>query len=267
MRMQNMMFLPMWIIKRAIWGFILLLSATTAQADIKFGVAAEPYPPFTWKDASGKWVGWEIDLMNGICEQMHENCQIVEVSWDNIILSLNSRLIDVIWSSMGITAERQQVIDFTDAYYTTPSVMIGAKTGDKVISPTHLKGKAIAVQTGSIYERYVAKNLAGSTMKSYQTQDEALQDLTAGRVDYASGDYPAMEAFLRTPQGSACCELKGELPFDLEIFGPGAAGGIRKGDAELKARLNAALKAVIESGLYDKITKAYFDYGILPPQP
>ena len=32
-----------------------------AMADIKFGVAAEPYPPFSSKDASGKWVGWEID--------------------------------------------------------------------------------------------------------------------------------------------------------------------------------------------------------------
>ena len=254
-------------LKRSIWGFILLLSATTAQADVKFGIAAEPYPPFTWKDASGKWVGWEIDLMNGVCEQMHENCQIVEVSWDNIIPALNSHFIDVIWSSMGITAERQRVIDFTDVYYNTPSVMIGAKTGDKDISPSHLKDKAIAVQTGTMYEPYVAKHFDGSAVKTYQTQDEALQDLTAGRVEYAPGDYPAMQAFLRTPPGAACCEIKGVLPYDAEIFGAGAAGGIRKGDTELKARLNAALKTVRESGLYGKITKAYLDYGILPPQP
>jgi polar amino acid transport system substrate-binding protein len=62
--------------------------------------------------------------------------------------------------------------------------------------------------------------------------------------------------------------MKGVLPFDAEIFGGlGAAGGIRKGDIELKAKLNAALKVVREKGLYDKITKAYFDYTILPPQP
>jgi polar amino acid transport system substrate-binding protein len=255
------------ILTRAIWGFIFLLSATTAQADVRFGIAAEPYPPFTWKDASGKWVGWEIDLMNAICEQMHENCQIVEVSWDNIIPALNGHFIDVIWASMGITAERQRVIDFTDAYYTTPAVMIGAKTGDKDISPSHLNGKAIAVQTGTMYEPYLAKHFDGSVMKTYQTQDEAFQDLTAGRVEYAPGDFPAVQAFLKTPQGSACCEIKGVLPFDAEILGSGAAGGIRKGDDKLKSRLNAALKAVIETGLYDKITKAYFDYDILPPQP
>jgi polar amino acid transport system substrate-binding protein len=254
-------------LKRAIWGLILLLSATTAQADVKFGIAAEPYPPFTWKDASGKWVGWEIDLMNGICAQMHENCQIVEVSWDNIIPALNGHFIDVIWALMGITAERQRVIDFTDVYYDTPPVMIGAKTGDKDISPPHLKDRAIAVQTGTMYERYVAKHFDGSVVKTYQTQDEAFQDLTAGRVEYAPGDYPAMEAFLKTPPGAACCEIKGVLPFDPEVFAIGAAGGIRKGDTELKAKLNAALKAVRESGLYEKISKTYQDYGILPPQP
>jgi hypothetical protein len=104
------------VLTRAIWGLIFLVSATTAHADVKFGIAAEPYTPFTWKDASGKWVGWEIDLMNGVCEQMHENCQIVELSWDNIIPALNGHFIDVIWALMGITAERQRVIDFKWAF-------------------------------------------------------------------------------------------------------------------------------------------------------
>lgn len=171
------------VFKNAILGLFFLLTATTAQADIRFGIAVEPYPPFTWKDASGKWVGWEIDLMNAVCAELRERCQIVEVSWDNIIPALNGHFIDVIWSSLGITTERQKVIDFTDVYYDTPSVMIGAKTGDKDISSTHLKDKAIAVQTGTIYERYVTKHFAGSVMKIYQTQDEALQDLNAGRVD------------------------------------------------------------------------------------
>jgi polar amino acid transport system substrate-binding protein len=252
------------VLRGAIWALILLFSATATYADIRFGIAAEPYPPFSWKDATGKWVGWEVDLMNGVCEQMHEKCQIVEVSWDSIIPALNDHFIDVIWSSMGITAERQRLIDFTDVYYTTPSVMIGAKTGDKDISQAHLKNKAIAVQTGTMYQRYVAKYFDGSTMKIYQTEDEALQDLNAGRVDYVPGDYPSLKAFLETPQGSSCCELKGELPNDAEILGPGAAGGIRKGDDELKAKLNTALKAVIKSGLYDKISKAYLGYSISP---
>jgi len=251
-------------LKKAICGIIFLLSATIAHADVRFGIAAEPYPPFTLKDASGKWVGWEIDLMNAICKEMHENCSIVEVSWENIIPALSGRLIDVIWSSMGITNERLRVIDFTDVYYTTPSVLIGAKEYENDISPTHLQDKAIAVQTGTMYEAYLAKHFSGSRINTYQTQDEAFQDLIAGRVDYAPADFPAAQAFLKTPEGSACCELKGQLPIDAEIFGPGAAGGIRKGDTELKERINNALRVIKASGEYEKIIKAYSGYGILP---
>ena len=46
-------------------------ASSAAVADIKFGVAAEPYPPFSSKDASGKWVGWEIELMDAVCAQMN----------------------------------------------------------------------------------------------------------------------------------------------------------------------------------------------------
>jgi polar amino acid transport system substrate-binding protein len=94
----------------------MLASAAPATADLKLGVAAEPYPPFSSKDASGTWVGWEIDLMNMLCAQMNEKCEIAEVAWDGIIPALTSKQIDVIFSSMTITEEREQTIDFSNMY-------------------------------------------------------------------------------------------------------------------------------------------------------
>src|SRR5215218_8827111 len=135
----------------------LLIGAGSAQADLKFGVAAEPYPPFSSKDASGKWVGWEIDLMNAVCAKMNEKCELVEVAWDGIIPALNSKQIDVIWSSMSITAERKKSIDFTNMYYNTPSVIIGQKDGDKDISPEHLAAKTIGVQVSTTHQNYAKK--------------------------------------------------------------------------------------------------------------
>src|SRR5687767_12226743 len=117
--------------------------AAPAQADLKFGVAAEPYPPFESKDASGKWVGWEMDVMDAICAEMNEKCELVEVAWEGIIPALTSKQIDVIFSSMSITDERKKTIDFSDMYYDTPSLIIGTKDGDKDITPEHLKGKTI----------------------------------------------------------------------------------------------------------------------------
>jgi polar amino acid transport system substrate-binding protein len=235
--------------------------AAQAQAEaVKFGVAAEPYPPFTSKDASGTWVGWEIDLMNAVCAKAAIECTLVETAWDGIIPALTQgKQIDVIWSSMSITPERKQSIDFTHWYYNTPTVIIGPKNGDLDITPAHLSGKIIGVQVSTTHQKYVEKYFApaGAVVKTYQTQDEANADLAAGRLDYIQADGSALDAFLKTEQGTACCELKGTVPDDIEILGEGVGGGIRKEDTELKAKLDAAIVELAKAGEIAAITKKY----------
>jgi polar amino acid transport system substrate-binding protein len=238
--------------------------ASANAAPIRFGLAPEPYPPFTSKDASGKWVGWEIDLMDAVCKAMDAECKIVETSWDGIIPALQAKQIDVIWSSMSITNERKKVIDFTDKYYNTPTAIIGPKDEKFGVEPADLKGKTIGTQVSTVHQNYVEKHYvpAGATVKTYQTQDEANQDLAAGRLDAVQADSIALDAFLNTDQGKACCDLKGNVKEDPEVLGPGVGGGVRKEDTELRDKLNAAIKKVRESGEYDKITKKYFDFDI-----
>ena len=173
----------------------------------------EPYPPFASKDASGKWVGWEIDLMDAVCKAMSGECKIVETSWDGIIPALQAKQIDVIWSSMSITNERKKVIEFTDKYYNTPTAIIGPKDEKFGVAPDDLKGKTIGVQVSTVHQNYVEKHYvpAGAKVKTYQTQDEADQDLSAGRVDAVQADSIALGAFLATDQGKACCDMKGNV--------------------------------------------------------
>jgi polar amino acid transport system substrate-binding protein len=233
--------------------------AAEAKADLKFGVAAEPYPPFTSKDASGKWVGWEIDLMDAVCAQMKEKCELVEVAWDGIIPALTAKQIDIIWSSMSITDERMKQIDFTTFYYKAQSSLIGPKNGDLDVSPEHLKGKTLGVQVATTHQRYAQKYFApaGAEVKNYQTQDEANNDLAAGRLDYVQADSLALKDFVATDQGAACCEFKGLVPYDVETLGTGVGGGVRKDDTELKARLDAAITELAKSGEIQKITDKY----------
>jgi polar amino acid transport system substrate-binding protein len=242
----------------------LVAGAAGANAVVRIGIAAEPYPPFLVKDATGHWVGWEIDFMNAVCREMQENCEIVEVAWDGLIPSLQGNFIDVIWSSMSVTPERQKVIDFTDVYYQTPPGLIGRKDGDKDISAAHLQGKSIGVQISTVHQRYAAKHFGRSAIKTYQTADEVTQDLTAGRIDYILDNLVVLNVFLETAQGKECCELKGAVPRELEVFGLGVGGGVRKNDEQLKQRLNAAIKVVHDSGRYDAITKKYFAFDIWP---
>jgi polar amino acid transport system substrate-binding protein len=239
-------------------------SSLAADDVIRFGVAAEPYAPFSVKDASGKWQGWEIDLMDAVCKQMKAKCEIVDIAWDGIIPALLEKKFDVIWSSMSITDERKKVIDFTDKYYYSPNVLVGAKADSRqfdVSKPETFQGIAVAAQTASLQATYMQQKFDGEVdLKIYPTLDDEIADLLAGRVDLMAAAGIQIQDFLKKPEGQAY-EVKVTLPHE-KMFGYGDGAGVRKEDTALRDRLNEAIKAVRASGEYDAITKRYFDFDI-----
>lgn len=232
------------------------ITSSSALADLKIGVAAEPYPPFTSKDTTGQWVGWEIDVVNAVCAAVHEKCEIVETAWDGIIPALNANKIDVIAASMAITPKRKEVIDFSAPYYQSAAVMIGAKDGDMDVTPAHLAGKTIGVQVSTIHAAYLEKYFAKtSTIKTYQTQDEANQDLSAGRIDYILANGLALDAFLKST--ADILESKTAVPYDADVFGLGVGFGLRKDEAGLTAKLSNAIAALSKNGTLEKISAKF----------
>jgi polar amino acid transport system substrate-binding protein len=164
---------------------------------------------------------------------------------------------------MNITEERKKTIDFSDKYYNTPAAVIGPKDAKFEATPDGLKGKIVGVQASTVHATYAKKYFAeAAEIKEYPTQDEANQDLAAGRVDAVQADAIALDAFLKSDQGKACCDLKGVVAEDVEIMGPGVGVGLRQEDTAIKERINAAIKALRENGKYDEITKKYFDIDI-----
>ena len=237
---------------------------SAAFADpVKIGIASEAYPPFASPDASGNWVGWEIDFINAVCKASEMDCVITPVAWDGIIPSLTSGQIDVIMASMSITEERMKTIDFSDKYYNTPAMVITAKGAGLTPDAAGLTGKIVGVQVSTTHEAYTQKYFApvAAEIKTYQTQDEANQDLAAGRIDAIMADSIAMADFLKSETGVACCESAGNVADDSQILGLGVGFGLRKGDP-MKDTLNAAIAAIRADGTYDTITKAYFDFDV-----
>lgn len=238
--------------------------AAMAKAEpLKVGFSPEAYPPFYVADATGKWTGWEVDIVNAICAEAKYECELVPVPWDGLIPALNAKKIDAIMNSMSITEERKKEIDFSDKYYNTPTAVVGPKGQAFDATPEGLKGKIIGVQASTVHANYVKKHFTDAAeIKEYQTQDEANQDLAAGRIDATQADSIALDAFLKSDQGKACCDLKGYVAEDLEILGPGIGAGLRKGDTATRDRINAAIKAIRDNGKYQEITKKYFTFDI-----
>ena len=241
-----------------------LTGAVHASAEtVKVGFAAEPYPPFTSLDASGKWVGWEVEFQEAVCKEAKLDCVITPVAWDGIIPALTSHKIDMIIGSMSITAEREKTISFSDKYYNTPTGIIGNKDDKFDATPEGLAGKTIGVQVSTVHADYAKKHFGekAAEIKEYQTQDEANQDLAAGRIDAIQADAIALDAFLKSDAGK-CCDYKGDVVDDPDVLGKGVGIGLRKEDTALKDKLNAAIKAIRANGTYDAFSKKYFNFDI-----
>ena len=197
---------------------ILALAATFALGTaafaepLKIGIAAEPYPPFASPDAAGNWVGWEVDFIKAVCAAGQMECVITPVAWEGIIPSLTGGQIDAIMASMSITDERMQTIDFSDKYYNTPTVLVVAKGSGITPDAAGMAGKIIGVQVATIHEAYAQKYFPDAAeIKTYQTTDEGFQDLAAGRIDASQADSIAIDAFLASDVGKACCEAAGAV--------------------------------------------------------
>ena len=243
---------------------VMLVGVGAAQAQpIRFAVAAEPYPPYTEKQANGEWKGFEVDLIHKLCSEMKAECEIKEVAWDGIIPSLLAKKIDVIFSSMSVTEEREKQIAFTDPYYDSPIAIIGPKGTSVTTYPDDLKGKIIGVQnstvSASFLKAYYEKIAA---VKYYDTQDSANADMIAGRVDLLMADATAMAEFVQSPDAKEVAYLA-TVPFD-PLFGKGVGAGLRKDDTELKARLDKAIQTLLASKDYDDLSQRYFHTSVKP---
>ncbi len=237
-----------------------LVAATPALA---FNICVEgAYPPFSETAADGSIVGFDIDIANALCADMGESCELVKVDWDGIIPALLERKCDAIVASMSATDERKTVIDFTAKYYNVPNRFV-AKTGAGLVdTPADMAGKIVGVQRGTIHQAFLEAVYPDVQLRLYGTQDEAVLDLSAGRLDAVMADELAITAgFLGTPAGEGF-ELFGEVHNDPAYHGTGASIGVRKEDTELRDRISAAITSIREAGTYDEIQAKYFDTDI-----
>ena len=234
----------------------LTVSGASAQETLKIG-SEGAYPPFNMKDASGNLIGFDIDIANALCEEMKVECTFVTQDWDGMIPALQNKKFDAIVASMSITEERLKAVDFTDPYYSNKLQYVAKKDAELDTSNEAMKSKTIGAQRATIAAEWLEKNVPGAKVTLYDTQENAWLDLEAGRTDAVLADvYPAYE-WLQSDTGKNF-EFKGEPVFDDDKIGI----AIRKEDSDLRDRINAALKTIMDNGTYDKINEKYFPFSI-----
>lgn len=246
----------------------LMLAAGTASAQDTLKVGTEgAYPPYNATDASGKLVGFEIDLANALCEHIKMKCEIVQQDWDGMIPALTNKRFDAIMAGMSVTEERLKQINFSKPYSTTPAWFVGAKDGllkdakslDDIKAA--LKGKSVGVQRSTIHQNFLEAKVPGVDVRLYDTQDDLNLDLQNGRIDAGLADSLGWKDFLASDAGKGFSHFgPGLTGKDDPIFGLGVGIGLRKEDTALKDKLDKAIDAMNADGSMAKLSEKWFGF-------
>jgi len=270
------------MIKRSFLTLVTFLLMTISFAyagdwsKIKIGTEGA-YPPWNGMNAAGELEGAEIDLVFDLCKRMKAECELVAQDWDGIIPALQNGKYDAIMAGMSITAERMEVINFSQGYANEPasfsvlksSPLASLKFSGKVnmdaldgkskkllksLKKT-LKGATVGVQGSTTHENFVKEVLGDTvTMKSYDTQENLELDLSVGRIDAALSDQGSMEKFMESDNGKNIAFIGPGLGGGP--FGGGVGVGLRKADTDLLEMFNKAIDAARADGtLAEHFTK------------
>ncbi|QEN87654.1 transporter substrate-binding domain-containing protein [Labrys sp. KNU-23] len=245
--------------------------ATMAQArELRVGSECT-YPPFNFKDASGTLQGFDVDVAREVGKRIGADISFVCQPFDSLIPALMAGKFDLLAASMSITAERKKSIEFSLPYRSSTARFIAAKgsslaplTADGKANPDGIKGKAIAIQRSSTYEKYMRDKFPDADIVLYDTVDNMLLDLTSKRVDLVfAGPIKLAQDFLDKPRGKDYAFVGPEIN-DVEFFGPGVGIGLRKDDAKLRDEVDGALKAMFADGAFKAINDKYWSFSVLP---
>jgi lysine-arginine-ornithine-binding protein len=221
------------------------------------------FPPFNMRDAQGKPAGFEIDLVNAICQRAKLDCRIATAKWDDIIPGLLDKRFDIAIASLQITQERRRYIAFSRRYYTAPAAFVTAKGALPADgAPALLRGKTVGVQRGTTFADYLERAFRKTIkLRQFPTADDARRELAAGKLDAVLGDKVALWGWLKSADG-ACCAFFGEDVKDQRTLGEGIGAGFRKDEVKLRESFNRALAEILADGAYRKLSERYFPFPV-----
>ena len=235
-------------------------AARLDRGDLRIAVDANQ-PPFSDQRDDGDWVGFNIDVMRAVCQRLRTSCSFVPGSIVEVEPLLRARAADLA-PGIAITASRRQNFDFTAPYYVAPSRFVAPRGRALDVSPTGLAGKVVGVQRGSTQAAFAAATYPGIELRQYGDKTELYLDLALGRLDAVLANTVVARAqFLTTPLG-ANFDFVGPVLDDPAWFGEGVGIAIRRGDTQLLAALNDALREIRADGTYEAIRATYFGFQI-----
>ncbi|MFD1158890.1 transporter substrate-binding domain-containing protein [Roseovarius aestuarii] len=244
------------------------IGAPASSENLRVGMECT-YAPFNYRTDSGELEGYDVDVAKGVAEIIGAELEFVCQQWDGMIPALLANKFDLIVASMSITNSRLEKIDFSSPYRDSVGRLVGKSGSEQNLFdpsgnpiPENFAGLRIGLERASTYESWFNARLPDADVVLYDGSEPLYLDLVNGRVDaIMTNPMKAHLRFLTKEEGSGF-EFISPAISEVEFFGIGVGIGLRQGQPELKARLDAAIKQLINDGKLTEYALKYFPFPI-----
>lgn len=244
--------------KKILSSMFLALSLMIGQAQAAgdtIVIATNPtWPPMQFVDMNKKIVGFEIDLLDAICEAANLKCTWKNAAWEGIFGELESHNADIIASCVTITEARQKKYLFSEPDYNLVQALVVLKDSP-IATPEDLKGgKKVGIQIGTTAAEALKKLDVDYELVTYDEVGLALEDLANGRLDAVMCDDPVAKYYASQKEG-----YKGKMKIAFSSQDAEAIGFlVLKENTELMDKLAAGFKTIKENGKEKEVYKKWF---------
>jgi len=283
------------LISRRLLPAVFLAAASTLAAvpgdakdwsHVRVGVEGA-FPPWNMIGSDGKLAGFDIDLSQDLCRRAGVECELIAGEWTSLIPSLNAGKFDLVLT-LGINEARKKVVDFTIPCASGVATFIIAKNGavpampmtgerinlnDKAVADPVMaeigkliKGKTIGVVQSTSQEQLIRAYFGDAVeIRTYKSSPERDLDIRAGRIDagFDSGVYAT--STLDKP-GNEDLAMTGPL-MKGAMLATEVALGMRKGETELKAVFDKAIREAAVDGTIRKLSVKWSKIDLTPTLP
>ena len=218
--------------------------------ELRWGADATGGAPYVFPDPDHpeKFVGFEMDIMEALGRELHVKPRLVLTPWDQLVPALLRDDFDIAFNGLEITPDRKQVIDFSQPYYLFSEQITVRKGTFSFDSLKDLEGHKVGTLSAALAQTLMVQH-GHITVVPYPSPVEIYKDLELGRTDAALLDVP-IAAWYAGPNPKLA---NIGAPIGEGLYG----AGLRKDSPLLKAKLDAALAAISQSGELETIYRKW----------
>jgi ABC-type amino acid transport substrate-binding protein len=217
-------------------------------------------PPFAYRDENGKLKGFNVDLVQALCQRLQRECRLDVLRFPDVLPSVNAGRHDLGVANTLRTPEREKLVRFTRVIWRSTSSLIGLRELGGALMPTLLAREQTCAIAGSRQIGWLIER-SGKQPLAATSNGELLDLLSRQRCQLALMPTQQALSFLQGKEGQRFAYIG--TPLDEEGLGGDVHIALRPGNDNLKTEIDAALDSLIRDGTHERLSRSHFPYSIL----